>query len=163
MVITEIVGNTHTEEGARLVEGAHLEKVSLPSSELVKRIQRLTTDHGHEYGLRLPSDAPDLADGDILLLEEQGGRTNAVIVEVQPTDVLVIAPTSIREMGFVAHSLGNRHLQAQFFDADSEYGAEVMVVQYDHTVEHFLQLHHTPHQRQERVMPVPFRHSEHTH
>ena len=27
--------------------------------------------------------------------------------------------------------------QAQFFDADSEYGAEVMVVQFDHTVEAF--------------------------
>ncbi len=82
---------------------------------------------------------------------------------VLPTDVLVITPTSIMQMGFVAHSLGNRHLQAQFFDADSDYHAEVMVVQYDHTVEEFLTHHAVPYSREEHVMPVPFRHAEHTH
>ena len=164
MIVTEILGNTHSLEGAALIDGAHLERVVLPSAALVKRIQRLTTDHGTELGLRLPPGAPDLRDGDVLLVDNpEGGGRNAVVVQVEPTDVLVIAPTSIKDMAFVAHSLGNRHLQAQFFDADSEYGAQVMVVQYDHTVEQFLQHHGTPFQRQERVMPVPFRHSEHTH
>ena len=35
--------------------GLHQEKVVLPSAELVKRIQRVTTDHGRELGIRLPS------------------------------------------------------------------------------------------------------------
>ena len=38
-----------------------------------------------------------------------------------------------------------------------------MVVQYDHTVEEFLTHHAVPYSRDERVMPVPFRHAEHTH
>jgi urease subunit beta len=59
--------------------------------------------------------------------------------------------------------LGNRHLQAQFFDAASEYGAQVMVCQYDHTVEEYLKHVGAPYDRQERVMPVPFRHAEHSH
>ena len=86
-----------------------------------------------------------------------------IVVSVLPTDVLVIAPRTIHEMGVVAHSLGNRHLQAQFFDAASEYGAEVMVCQYDHTVEDYLKHVGVPYDRQERVMPVPFRHAEHSH
>ena len=45
----------------------------------------------------------------------------------------------------------------------SEYGAEVMVCQYDHTVEDYLKHVGAPYDRQERVMPVPFRHAEHSH
>jgi urease accessory protein len=86
-----------------------------------------------------------------------------IVVSVLPTDVLVVAPRTIHEMGVVAHSLGNRHLQAQFFDAGSEYAADVMVCQYDHTVEDYLKHVGVPYERQERVMPVPFRHAEHSH
>lgn len=157
MIIEKLEGNTHEIPSAELA-GLHSEKVVLPSAALVKRIQRVTTDHGREIGIRL-APGPDLKDGDILLRNEK----EIIVVSVLPTDVLVIAATSIFEMAQVAHALGNRHLQAQFFDTDSEYQAEVMVVQYDHTVEDFLKHHHTPYQRQERVMPVPFRHAEHTH
>ena len=54
-------------------------------------------------------------------------------------------------------------LQAQFFGGSSEYGAEVMVCQYDHTVEDYLKHVGVPYDRQERVMRVPFRHAEHSH
>jgi urease accessory protein len=97
------------------------------------------------------------------LVDDSGARGTAVVVSVLPSDVLVIAGRSLTEMAFVAHALGNRHLQAQFFDQDSEYGMEVMVVQYDHTVQDFLDRHGVPYSRQDRVMPVPFRHTEHTH
>ena len=96
-------------------------------------------------------------------MDDEGERGNAVIVRVLSTDVLVISARSLREMAFVAHSLGNRHLPAQFFDADGPFGRDAMVVQYDHTVEDFLRAHDVPHERQERVMDVPFRHAEHTH
>ncbi|AWB84297.1 urease accessory protein UreE [Corynebacterium liangguodongii] len=163
MIITEIAGTLGDPDMERRLEGAHVEKVSLPSDELVKRIQRVTTDHGRELGIRLAAGAPDLKDGDVLLVEETDGGLNAVVVATLPSDVLVIRPTSIRQMGFVAHSLGNRHLQAQFFGAESDFGAEVMVVQYDHTVEDFLTHHGVAFERRERVMEVPFRHAEHTH
>jgi urease accessory protein len=161
MIIDRVLGNLH-ELPATEVEGLHREKVVLASSELVRRIQRVTTDHGQELGLRLAADpgkAGDLRDGDILFRDEK----NLIVISVLPTDVLVIAPRTLREMGTVAHSLGNRHLPAQFFGADSEYQAEVMVVQYDHTAEDLLRRLAVPYSRQERVMPVPFRHAEHTH
>ncbi|GGC91805.1 urease accessory protein UreE [Tersicoccus solisilvae] len=161
MIIERIVGNLGELTRAERA-GLHIETVTLPSAALVKRIQRVTTDHGRELGLRLQSAsgrAGDLRHGDILLWEGAG----VVAIAVEPTDVLVIAPRTIPQMGVTAHALGNRHLQAQFFDTDSAYAADVMVVQYDHTVVDWLVEHGVPYTRQERVMPVPFRHAEHTH
>jgi urease accessory protein len=161
MIIDRVLGNLH-ELRAEEVEGLHRERVVLAGSELVRRIQRVTTDHGQELGLRLaaaPGKTGDLRDGDILFRDGQ----SMIVVSVLPTDVLVIAPRTLQEMGTVAHNLGNRHLQAQFFGADSEYQAEVMVIQYDHTAEDLLRHLAVPYSRQERIMPVPFRHAEHTH
>lgn len=155
ILVTQIVGNIHDEP---LPDGVHVETVALPGDRLVKRIQRVTTDQDREIGMHLPARSADLRDGDILALTDD----RAVVVRVEPTDVVVIRARSIQEMAVVAHTLGNRHLQAQFFGADSEYGAEVMVVQYDHTVVTYLESVGVPFDRQDRVLPKPFRHSEHT-
>ncbi len=161
MIIDHVIANRHDLHDDELA-GLHEEQVLLPSAELVKKIQRVTTDHGRELGIRLSDAAgpvPDLRDGDILFRDDK----TVIVVTALATDVLVIAARSIREMGVVAHNLGNRHMQAQFFDAGSEYAAEVMVVQYDHTTEDYLIHVGVPFSRQERVVPVPFRHAEHTH
>jgi len=164
LIIEAILGNkfdpaTATFDPAVLA-GLHEERVLLPSALLVKRIQRVTTDHGRELGIRLAGDAvADLRDGDVLFVDGK----DAIVIAVEHTEVLVIAPDSIKEMGVVAHNLGNRHMQAQFFGEDSEYGAQVMVLAYDHTVEDYLKHVGVPYTRAEHVMPVPFRHAEHTH
>lgn len=160
MIIEKVLGNLHDQPaGTDPYAGLHKEKVVLPSTQLVKRIQRVTTDHGKEIGIRLPAGSADLRDGDVL----HADKASVIVVSVLPTDVLVIAPQTIYQMGVAAHSLGNRHLQAQFFEGSSEYGAEVMVCQYDHTVEDYLKHSGVPYDRQERIMPVPFRHAEHSH
>lgn len=161
MIIDHVIANRHDLPDDELA-GLHEEQVLLPTAELVKKIQRVTTDHGRDLGIRLSDSAgpvQDLRDGDILFRDHK----TVIVVTALPTDVLVIAARSIREMGVVAHNLGNRHMQAQFFDAESEYAAEVMVVQYDHTIEDYLIHVGVPYSRQERVVPVPFRHAEHTH
>lgn len=158
MLVTEIVGNRadlDPEQLAALTE----DRVLLDNLTVVKRIQRVTTESGREIGLRLPSSVRELRDGDILFRSDD----SLITVCVRPTDVLVIRARSIHEMAVVAHTLGNRHLQAQFFEPDSEYGQAVMVVQYDHTVEHYLEHVGVPHTRESRVMPQAFRHAEHTH
>lgn len=158
MLVTEILGHRSDLTAAELAATTE-ERLVLSNLDLTKRIQRGTTDAGREVGLRLPGSVRELHDGDILVHE--GGVL--VTVQVEPSDVLVIRPRSIEEMGRVAHALGNRHLQAQFFGADSEYGQPVMVVQYDHTVEHFLDHAQAPYARERRVMPEAFRHAEHSH
>ncbi|WP_138443144.1 urease accessory protein UreE [Sinomonas susongensis] len=163
MIVTQILGNVHDDDPAGAYEGHHRERVVLPSDDLTKRILRVRTDHGTEIGIRLPPGSPDLRDGDVLAV----GAGNIIVVSVEATDVLVIAPRTIGEALFTAHSLGNRHLQAQFFGPDSGIGGaagrDVMVCQYDHTVQDFLDRHGVPYSREERVMGVPFRHAEHTH
>lgn len=164
MIVSKVLGNkfdppTPDFDPAALA-GLHEEKVVLPLASLVKRIQRVCTDHGRELGLRLAGDTvADLRDGDVLFADDK----DAIVVAVESSDVLVIAPSTLTEMGTVAHNLGNRHLQAQFFGVDSEFGADVMVLQYDHTVEDFLKHVNVPYSRQERAMAVPFRHAGHTH
>lgn len=158
MLITEILGN-RSDLTASETEGKNEERLVLTNLDLTKRIQRGTTDAGREIGLRLPTSVRELRSGDILVNDDD----LLITVYVEPTDVLVIRAESIYEMAFVAHSLGNRHLQAQFFDADSEYGQAVMVVQYDHTVEDFLKNADAPYTREQRVMPEAFRHAEHSH
>lgn len=162
MIVDSIQGNLHelsTQQRAEL----HVERVALEGAALRQRVQRVTTDHGNEFGLRL-TERRELRDGDIL---HRDGR-NVVVVSTLPTEVLAIAPATVAEAAFVAHSLGNRHLPAQFFGPDAQFaGLEghtgVMVVQFDHTAEHFLIDHKVRFARLDRVMEVPFRHAEHTH
>lgn len=61
MIIEKVLGNVSTIEKRT----PHVERVYLESDLLVKRIQRVITDHGREIGIRL-RDNKDLVDGDIL-------------------------------------------------------------------------------------------------
>ncbi len=129
----------------------HVEKVYLESAHLVKRIQRVTTDHGKEIGIRLKQPR-DLMAGDVLFMDEK----NLIVVDVLSDDLLVIQPRSLKEMGTIAHQLGNRHLPAQFEDND-------MLVQYDYLVEELLQELQIPFKREERKVKQAFRHIGHSH
>lgn len=155
MIVTELRGNVR-DLGANAQVA---DRVVFDNESRLKRIQRVTTEGGTELGLKLDKSVRELEDGDILAETDQG----VIVASMAPLDVLVIQPASIEEALKVAHSLGNRHLQAQFFGADSDFGAEVMVVRYDHTVEHHLDHVGVNYHRGDYVMPRAFRHAEHTH
>lgn len=157
MIITEISGNL-----ANLPGGGSertIDWVEFDNETRLKRVQRARANSGAEVALRFSGDFTELKDGDVLY--DDGEKL--FVAKIKPTDVLVITPESVQEALRVAHTLGNRHLQAQFFGADSQFGAEVMVVRYDHTVEHHLDHVGVAYERTEHVMPEAFRHAEHTH
>ncbi|AIG64681.1 Urease accessory protein UreE [Corynebacterium atypicum] len=158
MIITSIAGNLAELSDAERQE-LDVDFAVFDNESRLKRVQRVTTEGGAEIALRLDRDVRELADGDILLRDGD----KVVAVKIAPTDVLVIAPKDIREALVTAHTLGNRHLQAQFFGAESEFGEPVMVVRYDHTVEHYLDHAGVSYRRGEHVMPEAFRHAEHSH
>ena len=147
MIIEHIVGNLEE----ITTTGRHIERVYLSSDDLVKRIQRVTTDHGKEVGIRL-KEPKDLIDGDILYMDER----NMIVVSVTSDDLLVIHPTSFRQMGEIAHQLGNRHLPAQF-------EGKVMLVQYDYLVQELLEQLDIPFSREDRKVKKAFRHIGHSH
>lgn len=149
MIIEEIQGNIANlspEEKQK-----HIEKVYLENSDLVKRIQRVKTDHGNEIGIRLKQPI-DLQYGDILYQDE----TNMIVVDVNSEDLLVIKPRNLKEMGDIAHQLGNRHLPAQFTDTE-------ILVQYDYLVEDLLKQLGIPFNHEDRKVNQAFRHIGHSH
>ncbi|MFF2458987.1 urease accessory protein UreE [Peribacillus simplex] len=150
MIIEKIVANIEAMDREEIAK-RHMEKVYLESANLVKRIQRVTTDHGHEIGIRL-KELRDLKAGDVLYMDDK----NMIVVDVLSDDLLVISPPSLNEMGTIAHQLGNRHLPAQFEEND-------MLVQYDYLVEELLQELQIPFTREERKVKQAFRHIGHSH
>lgn len=150
MIIEKVVTNINDLEKDEL-EKRHREKVLLESAHLVKRIQRVETDHGRELGIRL-KEARDLRAGDVIYMDDE----NMIIIDVMSDDLLVINPRNMNEMGNIAHQLGNRHLPAQF-EGDS------MLVQYDYLVEELLQALGIPFSREERKVNQAFRHIGHSH
>ncbi|PTH02175.1 urease accessory protein UreE [Staphylococcus chromogenes] len=129
----------------------HIEKVYLENSDLVKRIQRVKTDHGTEIGIRL-NQPIDLQYGDILYRDDK----NMIIIDVNSEDIIAIQPRTLKEMGDIAHQLGNRHLPAKFTDSE-------MLVQYDYLVEDLLKDLGIPYQREARKVNQAFKHIGHSH
>ncbi len=149
MIVEEIQGNIANLSNSE--KQKHVEKVYLENSDLVKRIQRVVTDHGTEIGIRL-NQPIDLQYGDILYADDH----NMIIVDVNSEDLLVIQPRTLQEMGDIAHQLGNRHLPAQFTETE-------MLVQYDYLVEDLLKSLGIPYVREDRKVNKAFRHIGHSH
>lgn len=150
MILEEIITNIQQMDEQE-IQKRHIEKIYLESAHLVKRIQRVQTDHGKEIGIRLKQPR-DLQVGDVLFMDER----NLIVVDVISDDLLVIQPRDLKEMGTIAHNLGNRHLPAQFEE-------DVMLVQYDYLVEELLQQMKIPFVREERKVQQAFRHIGHSH
>ncbi|MCR2821579.1 urease accessory protein UreE [Lederbergia panacisoli] len=150
MIIEKVVTNINQLSKDEL-NGRHQEKVFLESADLVKRIQRVKTDHGRELGIRLKENR-ELKAGDILYMDDH----NMIVIDVLVDDLLIIRPRNIHEMGTVAHQLGNRHLPAQF-------EADEMLIQYDYLVEELLRDLDVPFNREERKVTQAFRHIGHSH
>lgn len=150
MIIEEIVTNIRELNDDELKK-LHQEKVYMESAHLMKRIQRVETDHGRDIGIRLKKPR-DLEAGDVLYMDDE----NIIVVDVLTDDLIIISPRTMNEMGIIAHQLGNRHLPAQF-EKDN------MLVQYDYLVEELLIEMGIPFKREERKVRQAFRHIGHSH
>lgn len=150
MIIEKVITNIRDLDTNEL-ENRHKEKVYIESDHLMKRVQRLKTDHDRDIGIRLKN-SKDLEAGDVLFMDEK----NILIVEVISDDLLVIKPRDMNEMGTIAHQLGNRHLPAQF-------EKDEMLVQYDYLVEELLESMEIDFVREERKVQKAFRHIGHNH
>ncbi|WP_026090331.1 urease accessory protein UreE [Salinicoccus carnicancri] len=150
MIIEEVVMNIRDLSPEEL-EKRHQEKVFMESEHLMKRIQRVETDHGRDMGIRL-NNPRDLEAGDILYMDDE----NIIIIDVMSDDLIIISPRDMNEMGTIAHQLGNRHLPAQFEGDD-------MLVQYDYLVEELLEELEIPFKREDRKVERAFRHIGHSH
>lgn len=101
MVLTEIFDNV-----SNIADLAHyhVETADIASDDLAKKILRVTTDHGNDYGIRIP-DEEQLENGSAFKL----GDHELLALSVIPDEVIVITPSDIDQMGNIAHMLGNLH------------------------------------------------------
>ena len=150
MIFNEVIGNINEIDD---LNEYHVETIYLNSEDMLKRILRVTSDHKREYGITLDNNEK-LKDGDILYNEDK----KLIVVKANSEDVLIIKPSSITEMGVIAHALGNRHLQAQFED-------DKMIIQYDRLVEEELKRDNINYSRENTTLKKAFKHVEfaHTH
>lgn len=147
MILDKILGNIKDMEDIH----CHVERIYLESDELLKRVLRVTSDHGHEYGISLPKGS-EMRDGDILFNDGH----NMVVISVKEDDVIVITPRDINEMGEIAHNLGNKHLPVQIEDGK-------IIIQYDYLIEKFLQDLKVNFERKNMKLKQAFRHVDHSH
>ena len=147
MIFERVLGNVENTN----VDGCHVEKVYLNNEEMLKRIIRVTSYHGNDYGISL-SQCEKLRDGDILMNDGY----NVVVVKFNSEDVLVIKPKDMNQMGKIAHYIGNKHLPAQFMDGE-------MIIQYDYVVEEDLRLRGIDFSRENKELKEAFKHVDFAH
>ncbi|MBV7530741.1 urease accessory protein UreE [Chitinophaga sp. sic0106] len=102
MIIESVIGNIADTDISHLsTDLLHLEWY-----ETTKRIQRKRTVSGREIAIRFLKEGQRLRQGDILFTD----ATHAVVIDIIPSDAIVVTPRSILEMGSVCYEIGNKHL-----------------------------------------------------
>ncbi|HFW4799756.1 TPA: urease accessory protein UreE [Salmonella enterica subsp. diarizonae serovar 60-67:z35:-] len=146
MIVNTILGNIKSYDVKDLT--VHLVRIS-PDDRL-KYIVRVKSDNGIEIGICLESG--HLHNGDVLA--EDGGAI--YVVDFLPQKVIIIKTTNPMEMGFVAHSIGNRHTPAVFEDG-------MMIIEDDYLIAKWLEEHNVPYERCEKVLHHALKHASHQH
>lgn len=106
MILTEVFANV---EDINDLEQYHIETCLVKSDDLMKKILRVTSDHGNDYGIRLAEDSEGLSNGAAFKV----GPKRLVVLSVIPDELIKIVPKDIDEMGVIAHMLGNLHKPVQ--------------------------------------------------
>ena len=94
------------------VDKYHIETVILSSDDLNKKIIRVKSDHGNEFGIRLEK-GQKLQNGSAFFIDDH----HVLAIGVESQDLIVISPKDMDEMGITAHILGNTHKPIEVKDA----------------------------------------------
>lgn len=146
MLVNNILGNIKDYD----IKAKTIDRVKLTADNRLKQIIRLVSDSGVEIGINL--DGKHLHDGDVLAENEN----NVFVVEFLPQKVLVIKPIDIMQMGFVAHSIGNKHIPVVF-----ESGA--MIIEDDYLIVDWLKEVGVSFEKKELVLKHALKHASHHH
>jgi urease accessory protein len=109
VILSEVYATLDALDGA---EGYHIETCLVKSEDLDRRILRVRSDHGREYGIRLAPGSAPLENGAVFLV----GERSLVAIAVVPDELLVVRPPGLDLMGVTAHFLGNLHKPVQIAD-----------------------------------------------
>lgn len=102
MIIKEILGNRQNIP----LHHRQTEILYLEWFETTKRILRKETAAGRDIAIKLTQEGQRLQDGDILWQDDQ----IEIVVEIIPTEAIVVTPATLLQMGTICYEIGNKHL-----------------------------------------------------
>lgn len=144
MILTEVYARVSEIED---LDGYHVETCLVKSDDLTKRILRVHSDHGHDYGIRLNEESEPLSNGAAF----QTGPRSLVVIQVRPDEMIRIRPQSMDEMGWYAHMIGNLHKPVMVRDAE-------ILLLFDPVVASLLEQHGVAFEVCEAQLDLPLRH-----
>lgn len=102
MIINEIIGNKSTMS----LEGLEIDFLELEWFETSKRIQSKITNDGTQIAIKFLKEGQRLSQDDVLFKDNK----KAIIINIKECEAIVVAPTSLLEMGTVCYEVGNKHV-----------------------------------------------------
>lgn len=147
--VDKILGNVKTWPNAGKY---HIETVYLENEDLAKPIQRVETDHGNEFGIRLDRSELPLKSGDIIAhYTNDEGEDTLVVIHPHSREMIVITPADINEMGVLAHLLGNTHKPVKVQEGQ-------IILERDPVVENILDHKGVKYELKEMTLDEPLEH-----
>ncbi|MCZ6112048.1 urease accessory protein UreE [Campylobacter ureolyticus] len=145
MIVNKILGNLDNFD----LKDKKVDFANISNDDRVKKVLRVKSDKGVEIGINVED---EIKDGDILAILDD----SVVVVKILPTDVLEISPKNLKEMGIIAHNIGNRHTPAIFEE-------DLMIIEPDSLIEEFLKNQNVKYKKTKRVLKTALRHASHSH
>jgi len=105
LIIQTIIGTLQTLKQQQQITTQMLDTVSLQWFEADRRIIRTTTTGGREIAFRLLKEGQRLHHEDVVYLDKQ----LAIVVQIEPSEVMVLAPQTLPEMARACYEIGNKH------------------------------------------------------
>lgn len=145
MIVNKILGNLNNFD----LKDKKVDFANISNDDRVKKVLRVKSNNGVEIGINVED---ELKDGDILAILDD----SVVAIKILPTDVLEISPKNLKEMGIIAHNIGNRHTPAIFEE-------DLMIIEPDSLIEEFLKNQNVKYKKTKRVLKTALRHASHSH
>ena len=145
MIVNKILGNLDNFD----LKDKKVDFANISNDDRVKKILRVKSNNGVEIGINVED---EVKDGDILAILDD----SVVAIKILPTDVLEISPKNLKEMGIIAHNIGNRHTPAIFEE-------DLMIIEPDSLIEEFLKNQNVKYKKTKRVLKTALRHANHSH
>lgn len=146
MLVNNIIGNITNFN----LNGKSVDKVNLSADDRLKQVLRLKSQSGVEIGVNLT--CGHLHNGDILAQDDN----KVYVIDFLPQAVILIKPKDIMQMGFVAHSIGNKHIPAIFED-------DCMIIEDDYLIVDWLKEANVVFEQKEMVLRHALKHASHHH
>lgn len=105
LIIQTILGNLQTLKQQQQISTQTLDTVCLQWFEAGRRIIRTTTTNGREIAFRLLKEGQRLHHDDVVYLDKQ----LAIVAQIEPSEVMVLAPKTLPEMARACYEIGNKH------------------------------------------------------